>query len=104
MTTDCGHLLCEIIDDACSIATGRSRGCTPSLSSKVIAPEVLDEVRVLLATIDPARPASDTRPAAVRLAEIIRREARDDRHVLALVRVEDPELAPALERLCIRRK
>ncbi len=104
MTTDCGHRLCEIIDAGCSIATGRSRGCTPSLSSKVIAPEELDEVRALLATIDPEQPSEDARLAAVRLAEIIRREARDDRHVLALVRIDEPELAPALERLCVRRK
>lgn len=102
--TDCGHLLCDLIDDSCSIASGRSRGCTPSLSSKDIAPEVLEEVRALLARIDPAQHNHDTRAAAVRLAEIIRREARDDRHVLAHMRIDEPELAPALERLCLRRK
>lgn len=101
--SDCRHLLCEIISDGCSIATGRSRGCTPSLSAKVISPELLDEVRALLSAIDPDHRNSATVAAAVRLAEILRREARDDRHVLALVRIDEPELAPALERLCVRR-
>lgn len=103
MTTDCGHVLCELIGHGCSIASGRSRGCTPSLASKVIEPEVFDEVRTLLAVIDPAARDDKVRTAAVRLAEIIRREARDDRHLLAVARLEEPDLAPALARLCVRR-
>lgn len=96
---DCGHLLCELVgDSSCSIASGRSRGCTPGITAKTVAPEVFDEVRTLLALID----RNDSK-AAARLAQIIRREARDDRHLLAHVRDEHPELAPALERLCVRR-
>ena len=103
MTPDCGHLLCELIDGPCSLATGRSRGCTPGLASKTVAPEVFDEVRELLAMIDPKLRDARVHAAAVRLAEIIRREARDDRHLLAHLRDEEPELAPALARLCVRR-
>jgi hypothetical protein len=104
VTTHCGHLLCELIDGPCSLATGRSRGCRPNLGSKVIAPEVLEEVRALLAAIDPDVRDDRVRTAAVRLAAIIRREALDDRHLLAYARSEEPELAPALERLCVRRR
>lgn len=104
MTSDCGHVLCELIDSSCSIATGRSRGCTPGISSREIAPELLDEVRDLLSVIDPVAGGEESRTAAVRLAEIIRREAREDRHLLAHLRIEEPELAPALERLCTRRR
>jgi hypothetical protein len=42
------------------------------------------------------------RAAAIRLAAIIRREARDDRNLLVQLRDEEPELAPALERLIVR--
>lgn len=101
----CGHLVCELIGEAdCSIATGRSRGCTPSLGPKEIAAELFDEVRELLAVIDPTAPSEAVRTAAIRLAEIVRREARQDRHLLAQVRTDEPELAPALERLCLRRR
>ena len=99
MTPDCGHPLCELIGGSCSIATGRSRGCTPGLTARTIAAEVFDEVRTLLAAIERGE-----RAAAVRLAEIIRREARDDRHVLAHARTDEPELVPALEWLCLRRR
>jgi hypothetical protein len=109
--TDCGHRLCELIGGTCSITTGRSRGCTPSLASKTIAPEVFDEVRALVSTIMGSDPNSDSvlhdetiRQAATRLAEIIRREARDDRNLLALARSDEPDLAPALEDLCLRRR
>ena len=104
MTIDCGHLLCELIDRGCSLATGRSRGCRPNLGSKQVAPEVVDEVRALLAAIDPAIRDERVRAAAVRLAEILRREALDDRPLLAYPRIEEPELAPALARLCVRRR
>jgi hypothetical protein len=131
--TDCGHRLCELIGGMCSIATGRSRGCTPSMTSKTIAPDVFDEVRALVSTIMGSDPNSDSvlqngsafnetgvmgsdpnsdsvlhdetiRRAANRLAEIIRREARDDRNLVALARSDEPDLAPALEDLCMRRR
>jgi hypothetical protein len=104
VTTECGHLLCELIDRSCSLATGRSRGCRPNLVSKNVAPDVVDEVRALLAVIDPDVRDERVQKAAVRLAEILRREARDDRHLLAYARIEEPELAPALARLCLRRR
>jgi hypothetical protein len=104
VTADCGHLLCELIDGSCSLASGRSRGCTPGLAPKNVAPEVFDEVRALLAVIDPEVRDDRSRAAAVRLAEIIRREARDDRNLLALARTDEPELAPALAALCVRRR
>jgi len=72
------------------------------LASRIVAPEVLDEVRELLAVIDPDVRDERVQAAAVRLAEIIRREAREDRHLLAQVRIDEPELAPALARLCSR--
>jgi hypothetical protein len=104
VTTDCGHLLCELIDGSCSLATGRSRGCRPNLASKIIAPDVVEEVRALLAVIDPDVRDERVQKAAVRLAAIMRREARDDRPLLAYARIEEPELAPALARLCVRRR
>lgn len=61
---------------------------------------MFDEVRALLAAIEAG---GDTRTAAIRLAEIIRREAREDRHLVAIARDDEPELAPALARLCSRR-
>lgn len=102
MTGDCGHPLCLLIGDTCSISTGRSRGCTPGIAEKNIAPEVFDEVRELLAAIERRDPS--TKAAAVRLAEIIRREARSDRQLLAYARMDEPDLAPALEALCVRRR
>jgi len=100
MAADCGHPLCAVIGGSCSITAGRSRGCTPGLAERTIAPDVFDEIRGLLPRID-RQPAD--RAAAVRLAEIIRREARDDRSVLVLARTDEPELVPALERLVLRR-
>ena len=104
MRPDCGHPLCELIGGSCSLATGRSRGCRPGLAVKTVGPEVFDEVRALLAELDARGPDERARTAAVRLAEIIRREARDDRHLLVLARTDEPELVPALERLCLRRR
>ena len=98
---DCGHPLCELIGGSCSLATHRSRGCGANLASRTIAPEVFDEVRTLLAAI--ARDA-DARSAAVRLAEIVRREARDDRNLVAQAEDDDPDLAGELARLCRRRR
>ncbi|HUJ63051.1 MAG TPA: hypothetical protein VLX92_31350 [Kofleriaceae bacterium] len=95
----CRHRLCELIGgDACSIASGRSRGCTPGLAAKTIDPAVFDEVRVLLAAV-----ATGDRDAAIRLAAIVRREARDDRNLLAQARDDEPELATQLAALLVRR-
>lgn len=108
MTPACGHLLCELVGGTCSLATGRSRGCRPGVFAREVAPEVFDEVRALLGVIE--RRAADgavdapVHAAAVRLAAIARREAREDRHLVAHARVDEPELAPALERLCLRRR
>jgi hypothetical protein len=103
MPPDCRHPLCELIGGPCSLATGRSRGCTPGLASKTVAPEVFAEVRALVATIEAGASDADVRDAAVRLAAIVRREARDDRLLVVIARDEEPDLAPALARLCLRR-
>jgi hypothetical protein len=98
-TTACRHRICELIGDgACCIATGRSRGCTAGFAAKTIDPVVFDEVRTLLIAI-----ATGDRDAAIRLAAIVRREAREDRNLLAHARDDEPELAPQLEALLARR-
>ena len=104
MASDCGHLLCDLVGGSCSLATGRSRGCTAAITARTISPEVFDEVRALLAAIDPDTGGEPSRAAAVRLAEIIRREAREDRQLLVHARRDEPDLVPALERLCVRRR
>lgn len=104
MTPACGHLLCELIGGPCSLVTGRSRGCRPNLASRHVAPEVVEEVRALLAAIEPDAGDPGSRSAAIRLAQILRREALEDRPLLAYARSEEPELAPALARLCVRRR
>lgn len=53
-----------------------------------------DELRALLAAPD--------RAAAIRIAALVRREAMAGRNLLARVRADEPELAPALERLTSR--
>jgi hypothetical protein len=93
----CGHPLCAIIGGTCSLATHRSRGCRPNIASKDVGPGLLDEVRELLGSI-----AAGERAAAVRLAAIVRREALEDRNLLAIVSSDEPELAPALAQLCRR--
>jgi len=104
MSPDCRHLLCELIGGSCSLATNRTRGCRPGLAPKTVAPEVFDEVRELVALIDPQACDERSRSAAARLARIIRREALDDRNLVALISDDEPELAPALARLCSRRR
>ena len=95
----CRHRLCELIGDgACSIASGKSRGCTPGLASRTTDPAVFDEVRTLLVAI-----TAGDRDAATRLATIVRREARDDRNMLANARDDEPELADQLAELLVRR-
>jgi hypothetical protein len=103
MIPDCRHLLCELIGGACSLATNRSRGCRPGVASKLVAPEVFDEVRGLLAVIDPHVRDDRIRSAASRLAQIIRREALDDRNLVVLARDDEPDLAAPLAELCTRR-
>jgi hypothetical protein len=104
MRVGCGHLLCELIGGSCSLGIRRSRGCRPNPVSKTVAPEILAEVRSLLAVIDPQVRDERVHKAAVRLAEIMRREALADRPLLAYARIEDPELALALARLCVRQR
>jgi hypothetical protein len=97
--SSCRHPICELIGDgACSIASGRTRGCTPGLAAKTIDPFVFDEVRKLLGAI-----ATGDLDAAIRLAAIVRREAREDRHLLAQAREDDTELAAQLAELLVRR-
>ena len=96
--SNCRHPICELIGESvCSIASGRTRGCTPLLAAKTIDPSVFDEVRGLLIAI-----ATGDRDAAIRLAAIVRREAREDRNLLAQARDDDPELVPQLARLLRR--
>ena len=98
MSTTCGHPLCALIGGSCSLLAGFSRGCSSDLRRRSdVDPEVFDEIERLLPLVD-----GGDRDAAVRLAAIIRREAREGRGVMAQARDEAPELAPALERLCTR--
>lgn len=114
---ECTHRLCEIIHDRaisqaslandvvlpCSLAIVRSRGCRPNAFADSTAPEVFEEVRALLVRIDVEPRTEDSVRAAVRLAQIFRREALDERNLLAQARAEEPELAEPLARLCARR-
>lgn len=93
----CEHPLCELIGGTCSLATRRSRGCRPNVTSRELAPAILDEVRALVAKVE----ARDVE-AAVRLAAIVRREALDDRNLIALIDDEDAALGARLARLCRR--
>ena len=104
MAPGCGHPLCELIGGSCSLASGRSRGCHAGFGSSAVDPDVLDEIRALVSEIDAGDHDERSRAAAIRLAAIIRREARDDRNVIALARGDDPDLARALARLCLRRR
>ena len=106
MSPACGHPLCELIGRPCALAVDRSRGCGTRPAASSIAPGVFDEVRALLSAIG-ARvrdPDEQVCEASVRLARIIRREALEGRNVLAQARADEPELVPALERLCLRRR
>jgi hypothetical protein len=105
MLTDvtCRHPLCELIGGACSLATHRSRGCRPNAFAKSVAPDVFVEVRALLAVIDPETRTEQSQLAATRLAQIVRREALEERNLIAHAREDEPELAEPLARLCARR-
>jgi hypothetical protein len=107
----CGHLLCQLLGDECSLASGRSRGCrTGPRTATPFEPELIEEVCALLAQLGPPPPgdagaAERQRAAATRLAFLFRREARNDRNLLALAAEDEiePELRARLEMLCRRR-
>jgi hypothetical protein len=111
----CRHLLSEIVEGstpistpedivpACSLAFVRSRGCTPGTFAKELAPAVFDEVKTLLSQIDPDNRTEEAKVAATRLAQIVRREAMEERNLLALVRAEDTDVAASLMPLLARR-
>lgn len=105
--SSCGHPLCRMIGDECSLATGLSRGC--QTGPRPVAPfeaELVDEVSSLLVQLAPSPPAAEAdgqRAAATRLAYLFRREARNDRNLLALAEDElEPELGARLQMFCRR--
>jgi hypothetical protein len=100
----CEHLVCAIIGGTCSLAQTRSRGCRPNLTSPELSRDVVDEVRALVAMIDPESRSDEVRVAASRLAALVRREALEARNLVALIGDDEPELAPTLARLCSRRR
>jgi hypothetical protein len=103
MAGTCTHLLCELIGGDCSIAINRSRGCHSGLWKKTVSSEVFDEVRTLLGVIDPSARTDRGHAAAIRLAQIVRAEALEQRNLLAHARDDDPELAEILAPLVVRR-
>ena len=109
--TRCGHPLCQLLGGDCSLASRLSRGCrTGPRPAAPFEPELVEEVRALLAQLGPP-PAGDAgageraRAAATRLAFLFRREARSDRNLLVLADDDElePELRARLELLCRRR-
>lgn len=110
--TRCGHPLCQLLGDECSLAAGRSRGCrTGPRTATPFGPELIEEVGTLLTQLGPPPPPGDAgaaerqRAAAARLAFLFRREARNDRNLLRLAAEDElePELRARLEALCRRR-
>jgi hypothetical protein len=107
----CGHPLCALVGEECSLATGVSRGCrTGPRVGRPFEPELVEEIGALLAQLAPPLPgdAEETerrRAAATRLAFLFRREARNDRNLLALAAEDElePELGARLDELCRRR-
>jgi hypothetical protein len=95
----CTHRLCELIGGECSIAVSRSRGCHASGWAKTVSAEVFDEVRALLGVVG----GDGGRDAAVRLAQLVRAEALEERNLLAHARADEPELADLLAPLLVRR-
>lgn len=117
--TDCGHPLCRLLGGDCSLSARLSRGCrTGPRTAPPFEPELVDEVRALLAQLGPPPPdgagaarapgapshADHQRAAATRLAFLFRREARNDRNLLALTGDDElePELRARLDQLCRR--
>jgi hypothetical protein len=101
----CGHPLCALVGGACSLATGRSRGCQAPRPAAPFEPALVEEVATLLAQLAPQAAApEDQRAPATRLAFLFRREARGDRNLLALATDDElePELAARLTSLCSR--
>ena len=109
--TRCGHPLCQLLGDACSLASGLSRGCrTGPRTATPFGPELVEEVGTLLAQLAPLPPddagaVARQRAAATRLAFLFRREARNDRNLLVLAAEDElePELRARLVALCRRR-
>ncbi len=104
MDPACTHPLCALIGGTCSLATNRSRGCRPGRWTKVTAAAVFDEVRALLPAIEADARSEAGQAAAVRLAQLVRAEAREERNLLAQARDDEPELAEPLARLVVRRR
>jgi hypothetical protein len=116
----CGHPLCQLLGGDCSLSARLSRGCrTGPRTAPPFEPELIDEVRTLLAQLGPpsrhdagalSTPSTPSdadrqRAAATRLAFLFRREARSDRNLLALTDDDElePELRARLDQLCRRR-
>jgi hypothetical protein len=107
----CGHPLCQLLGDECSLAARLSRGCrTGPRTATPFPPELIEEVSALLAQLGPPPPGDPgavegQRAAAARLAFLFRREARSDRNLLALAAEDElePELRARLAALCRRR-
>ena len=109
--TRCGHSLCQLLGEECSLAAGLSRGCqTGPRRAAPFEPALVEEVAMLLAQLGPP-PAGDAaaeaqqREAATRLAFLFRREARNNRSLLVLAADDElePVLRARLEALCRRR-
>ena len=118
--TRCGHPLCQLLGGDCSLSARLSRGCrTGARTAPPFEPGLIDEVCTLLAQLGPPSPgdagapgapdapshADRQRAAATRLAFLFRREARNDRNLLALTDDDElePELRARLDQLCRRR-
>jgi hypothetical protein len=113
----CDHPLCQLLGGDCSLLARLSRGCrTGPRTAPPFEPELIDEVRTLLAQLGPpssrdaGAPTAPSDPdrqraAATRLAFLFRREARSDRNLLALTDDDElePELRARLDQLCRRR-
>lgn len=92
----CGHPLCALAGDGCSLEIGLSRGCrTGPRDAAPFERALIDEVATLLGQL----PAPE---AAKRLAFLYRREARNDRNLLGIADDLDAEPADQLAALLRR--